>query len=164
MKPLTRLVLAALGALFLLAASAVAQAPATSSVDAGFKRFWDAPNPQAAAKAADDVVRGGVSFDEALRRLKAGRSYAKTVSTGVVRLTNRTKDGLEHHYVLNVPEGYDPSRKYQVRFQLHGGVMGRTDNKPRGNGTIGSLAGSGVEQIYVIPYAWDEAPWWRPGR
>src|SRR4029078_4177664 len=77
--------------------------------------------------------------------------------TGVVRLHNRTGD-IEHHYVLNVPDNYDPARRYQVRIQLHRGVRGRETNAPVGPGTIGALAGA--EQIYVIPYAWADAPWW----
>jgi hypothetical protein len=58
---------------------------------------------------------------------------------------------------LNIPESYDPARQYQVRFQLHGGVM-RPSNQPRGDGSIGALAGT--KQIYIIPYAWADAPWW----
>ena len=50
-----------------------------------------------------------------------------------------------------------PVRRYQVRFQLHGGV-GRPEPALRGSGSIGALAGA--EQIYVLPAAWDEAPWW----
>jgi hypothetical protein len=75
-----------------------------------------------------------------------------------VRLTNKTRDGVEHYFSVNVPENYDPAKKYQVRFQLHGGVDGRPDNQPRGNGAIGQLAGA--EQFYVLPYAWHDAPWW----
>src|SRR5262249_45646210 len=106
---------------------------------------------------ADEVVKSGVSFDDALARLKAGRRYAPQ-EPGVVKLMNRTRDGLEHYFAVNVPDGYDPAQKYQVRFQLHGGVDGRTDNQPRGSGTIGQLAGA--EQIYVLPYSWRDAPWW----
>jgi pimeloyl-ACP methyl ester carboxylesterase len=73
-------------------------------------------------------------------------------------MTNRTEDGVEHHYALNIPAGYDPSRRYPVRIQLHGGIDSRSDNRPRNNGEIGALAGA--EQIYVIPYAWESAPWW----
>ena len=57
-----------------------------------------------------------------------------------------------------MPDTYDPARRYQVRIQLHGGVGGRATNAPVGNGTVGALAGA--EQIYVIPYAWADAPWW----
>jgi hypothetical protein len=96
-------------------------------------------------------------FDEAYQKLKQGRTYTPQKS-GVVMLTNRTADGIEHNYAVDIPPGYDPARRYQVRFQLHGGIGGRANNQPRGNGEIGPLAGS--EQIYVIPYAWRDAPWW----
>jgi hypothetical protein len=73
-------------------------------------------------------------------------------------MSNRTPDGVEHYFAVNVPPGYDPARRYQLRFQLHGGIGARTDNKPRGTGEIGALAGT--EQFYVLPYAWQDAPWW----
>ena len=57
-----------------------------------------------------------------------------------------------------MPDTYDPARRYQVRIQLHGGVGGRATNAPVGNGTVGAL--TGAEQIYVVPYAWADAPWW----
>jgi poly(3-hydroxybutyrate) depolymerase len=119
--------------------------------------FLTAASPSEAARLVDGVVRTGVSFDEAHRRLQIGRSYG-AAKTGLVRLKNRTSDGVEHHYVLNVPETYDPAHRYQVRVHLHGGVGGRANNTPVGTGTIGALAGA--EQIYVIPYAWADAPWW----
>ena len=119
--------------------------------------FLAAPSREAAAHLIDGVVRSGVNFDAAYRALQRGRRYGPA-PTGVVRLKNKTSDGVEHHYVLNVPDTYDPARRYQVRFQLHGGVGGRQSNAPVGTGTIGALAGA--EQIYVIPYAWNDAPWW----
>jgi acetyl esterase/lipase len=73
-------------------------------------------------------------------------------------LTNRTEDKIEHYYAVTVPPAYDSARRYQVRFQLHGGVMGRSTNQPRNSGDIGALAGA--EQFYVIPYGWTNAPWW----
>jgi poly(3-hydroxybutyrate) depolymerase len=126
------------------------------SIDAAFQKFWAARSPAEAGRAVEEIVKSGVSFDEALRRLKLGRAYTAQ-KTGVVKLTTQT-NGIEHHYALNVPANYDPARRYQVRFQLHGGVGGREDNQPRGTGEIGALAGA--EQIYVIPYAWLDAPWW----
>ncbi len=142
---------------------------AQSRIDSSFQKFWAADSPSAAAKAAGDVLKTGVSFDEALRRLKQGRTYPAQ-KEGVVMLSHRTGDGIEHgvvyNYAVTIPPGYDPARRYQVRFQLHGGIGGRTDNKPRGNGQIGTLsgngsgAGAGAEQFYVIPYAWNDEPWW----
>ena len=135
---------------------------AQSRIDSSFQKFWAADSPASAARAAEDVLKSGVSFEDALRRLKQGRTYPAqhdAQKEGVIELSNHTSDGVEHYYAVTIPSGYDPARRYQVRFQLHGGVGGRVDNKPRGNGQIGTLAG-GVDQIYVIPYAWNDEPWW----
>ena len=134
-----------------------APTPASGKADAFFEKFWAAESPAEAARLLDPIEKSGVSFDEALRRLKQGRAYTAQ-KTGVILLKNRTEDKIEHNFAVNIPPGYDPARRYQVRFQLHGGIGGRSDNQPRGNGEIGALAGA--EQIYVLPYAWDEAPWW----
>src|SRR5436190_1307878 len=72
-------------------------------------------------------------------------------------LSHRATDGVEYFYALNVPANYSPARRYQVRFQLHGGVGGRQNNQPRGNGESPL---PGAEQIYVVPYSWDASPWW----
>ncbi|PYR00990.1 MAG: hypothetical protein DMF96_01535 [Acidobacteria bacterium] len=142
----------------LVASPAGHQAAQTSAVDVAFDTFWAAASPDEAAVLVDRVVRSGVGFDEAYRRLQRGRTYTAQ-RTGIVRFQNRTPDGVEHHYTLNVPDTYDPGRRYQVRIHLHGGVGGRGTNAPVGTGAIGALAGA--EQIYVIPYAWADRPWWR---
>jgi hypothetical protein len=135
---------------------AVAQTPTT--VDVAFEKFWDARSPSDAAKLVEAVLKTGVTYDDALKRLKRGRNYTSQ-KTGVVMLTNKTDDRVEHYYAVNVPAGYDPARPYQVRFQLHGGVMGRSTNQPRNSGDIGTLAGV-TDQFYVLPYGWTDAPWW----
>jgi len=141
-----------------LAALAAAAATGAATADAPpLELFLAASSRDAAAQLVDSVVKSGPGFDAAYRALQRGRRYG-AAQTGVVRLRNKTSDGVEHHYVLNVPETYDAARRYQVRFQLHGGVGGRPSNAPVGTGTIGALAGA--EQIYVIPYAWNDAPWW----
>jgi acetyl esterase/lipase len=146
-----------LAALLVVGALEVLRGQAPSAVDTAFQKFWDARSPSEAGRLVDGVIKSGVTYDEAMRRLRQGRSYGPQ-KTGVVMTTNRTEDKVEHYYAVNVPAGYDPSRKYQVRFQLHGGVMGRSTNQPRNNGDIGALAGA--EQFYVIPYSWSDAPWW----
>ena len=129
---------------------------AVKDVDAAFTAFWEARTPTDAAKKIPGIVASGVGFDETLTRLKAGRPYSAAVPKGVIRKSYMV-NGVEYFYAVNVPTTYDPARRYQVRFQLHGGVS-RESNAPRGDGTIGALAGA--EQIYVIPYAWQDAPWW----
>ncbi len=142
-----------------LAAVPIAGAAQSSRVDAAFARFWAAASPVEAAERAEEVVASGVSFEEAYRRLKAGRPYQPQPS-GLVRLTNTTADGVEHSFAVTIPEGYDASKRYQVRVQLHGGVMNRRSSEPpAGAGGIGALA-SDVPQIYLVPFAWDAAPWW----
>ena len=122
------------------------------------RHFWAADSPAEAERIADEVAKTGVPFDEALRRLKLGRTYTAQ-QTGIIQLENRTGDGIEHFYALNIPSTYDPTRRYQVRFQLHGGVTRRTDAKPQEQTSdIGALAGA--EQIYVLPNAWTDEPWW----
>src|SRR5215510_14899613 len=96
---------------------------ANSRIDAAFQKFWAAHSPEEAERAMDDVLKSGVTFDEAFGRLKAGRTFTAQ-KTGVVKLSNKT-NGVEHFYALNVPANYDPGRRYPVRFQLHGGVGGR---------------------------------------
>jgi hypothetical protein len=132
-------------------------ANADTAIDVAFQKFWDAKSPTDAAKQVDAVIRTGITYEDALRRLKQGRTFTAQKS-GVVMTTNRTDDKVEHYYAVNVPANYDPARRYQVRFQLHGGVMGRSTNQPRNSGDIGNLAGA--EQFYVLPYGWTEAPWW----
>jgi predicted esterase len=122
-----------------------------------FGKFFAADSPGAAAQAAKEIEKSGVAFDDAWRQLKAGRKYTMQ-QPGVVMLKNRTDDGVDHSYAVNIPPSYDPARRYQVRFQLHGGVGARPDNSPRGTGEIGALAGA--EQIYVLPYAGGDTPWW----
>ena len=130
---------------------------AQSRTDAAFQKFWAAKTPAEAEQQVSAIVKTGISFDEALQRVRQGRVYPAQ-KPGVIKLSNKTKDGVEHWFAVTVPESYDPSKRYQVRFQLHGGVGGRLTNEPRGTGEIGSLAGA--EQFYVLPYAWADEPWW----
>lgn len=134
-----------------------AQVPAAADVNALFARFLSAQAPQDVAAAIRAVTDSGVRVDTALRALKAGRAYSRDVPRGVVQDRYQSDSG-EYFYTLDVPETYDPARQYQVRVQLHGGVGRIETNVPPRPGVSGRLAGA--EQIYVMPYAWREAPWW----
>lgn len=163
-------------------AKTVDAAGAGPSVDAAFARFWKASSREDAAKTIKDVIKSGVSFDEALARLRRGRPYSTNVRRGLVRGERRTIYG-NFSYDLWVPDGYDPARRYQLRFQLHGGVS--RDQEPSvdqfaaesaagdgpggGRRSFGGLVEtappreplrSAADQIYVLPAAWRDAPWW----
>jgi acetyl esterase/lipase len=125
--------------------------------DVAFSNFFHARTAREAADASDQIVASGVGFDEVFGRLRQGRVYSRDVPRGVVQRSYRSEAG-EYFYTLDVPESYDPARRYQVRIQLHGGVGRIETNTPPRSGSIGRLAGA--EQIYVVPYAWRDAPWW----
>ena len=141
---------------FVTLAAVVSLPPTQADLDNAFARFWSAKDPNAAAKAATDVVKTGATFEDVYARLQKGRTYNSNVPTGLVP---GRRGGLagELGYALEIPGSYDPGRKYQVRIQLHGGV-GRVANATRRTAGIGRLAGA--EQIYVLPQAWNDAPWW----
>jgi hypothetical protein len=105
----------------------------------------------ALAHASANSVRPDSAFDAEYARLKQGRVYSKDLPKG----TLKKRHGI-FNYWLVIPGTYDPAKKYQVRFQLHGGVM-REDSSLRGDGTV-RLAGD--EQIYILPAGWKDAPWW----
>jgi membrane-associated protease RseP (regulator of RpoE activity) len=155
MRPLAPLGLT----LALLGAVAVSahQSPPTAGADVAFASFFQARTPREAAAASDQIVASGVGFEEAFRRLRRGRVYSRDVPRGVVQASYRSETG-DYFYTLDVPESYIPDRKYQVRVQLHGGVGRIEDNTPPRSGSSGRL--SGAEQIFVMPYAWRDAPWW----
>jgi hypothetical protein len=147
--------LAALAGVALSAAQV--STPASALTDAAFSDFLHAQTARAAAGFADRIVASGVSFEEAFARLRRGRVYSRDVPRGIVDGRHRRETG-EYFYALDIPQSYDPARAYQVRVQLHGGVGRLETNTPPRPGSNTRLAG--VEQIYVMPYAWRGAPWW----
>src|SRR5437867_10784619 len=89
---LTRLGLSVIAAtLFALPAS---YAQTSSRLDAAFEKFWAAKSPNEAGRMVDDIIKTGVTFDEALRGLKAGRTYTNE-KIGIVMLSNRGKEDRE---------------------------------------------------------------------
>src|SRR3990172_3989121 len=124
-------------------------------VEAAFANFWAARTIEGAEAAAAGIVAVDARFDEVWTRLKHGRVYANSVPRGPVRLQRRSAVG-DFAFIVDVPQNYDAKKRYQVRVQLHGGVMARATGEPRPGAGIGALAGA--EQIYVIPFAWRDAP------
>jgi dienelactone hydrolase len=138
----------------LLAGLLTYSARAASDVDAAFKVFWDAPSTSAAEKAARAVADSGVTFDEAWMRLKAGRSYARE-KTGLIRHPSSV-GGVTIDNIIEIPAEYDPSKKWPLRVQLHGGVGRDLRDEPQPQST----RILGEPQIYIEPQAYWEAAWW----
>jgi pimeloyl-ACP methyl ester carboxylesterase len=102
--------------------------------------------------------RAGADFDAELARLRAGRTY-KPQPAGVreiVTVVNNTR--LDN--IVEVPEGYDPAKKWPLRVQLHGGV-GRpvpTARDPLPRPLVNRIPGTA--EITLHPRGWDTTQWW----
>jgi PDZ domain-containing protein len=132
---------------------------ADAAIDKTFQDFWNAADQAGALKRVDAVVKSGVSFEEALTRLRRGRDYSPNAPRGQQQGRHRTFDGTEHAYTFVVPQNYDPSRPYQVRVQLHGGAS-RSDPPDVGRLGIDRLPGT-LEEISVFPAGWVDSLWWQ---
>ncbi len=123
-----------------------------------FETFWQAETKAQYEDSVAAILASGIGFEEAYQRLQSGRNYTEA-ETGILLRSYISPAGVEYFYHLNVPKDYDPAREYQVRFELHGGIGARRNNEPDARGS-GRTRLEGAEQIYVMPYAWTESPWW----
>ena len=143
------------GLAYTLAVSA--QDPA-SSIDRAFRMFWSAPHAAAALERVDPILKTGVSFEDAVTRVRHGREYDVDVPRGLQFGHHRTFDGLEHEYAFVIPKNYDSTRSYQVRFQLHGGIA--RARPPLVNRIRVDALPSDLEEISVFPAGWVRSLWW----
>src|SRR5204862_6872456 len=91
----------------------------------------------------------------AWERLKKGRTYTKA-ATGR-RVERQHVDGASFENTSEIPEDYDPSRRWPVRVQLHGGI-GRPE--PQDPQRLRQNRIAGEPQIYPSPQGWADAAWW----
>ena len=154
---------AALGLAAALASLAVGPASAGQSderaLDEAVAAFWSASSDGEIAAASAAILAIDPGIEEIWGRLRAGRSYAADVPTGRRLLSRENRDGIEHGYVVRVPESYDPTVRYPVIVYLHGGV-----SRPRReDGTWwrreDRLARD--DAIVAAPASWNESLWWQ---
>src|SRR4051794_41046159 len=110
-------------ALFCVAALLVPRVSVSAGAaagDAALAQFVSAASPADAAKAAVAVAGSGAAFDDAYAALRRGRAYKADVPRGIVKASH-TLGALTFNYQIEVPESYDPAKRYQMRIQLHGG-------------------------------------------
>ena len=148
-----------------LTVAVAAQAP--SPADALFEKYFAAEDPAAAAAVGGEIA-AAVDFETAHARLQKGRIYLDE-KRGEYALRWRSKTGPFFNNVVDVPADYDPSRKWMLRVQLHGGV-GRPSPNPASTpqGAVRAMAGAGrpanriegEKQIYLHPSGWMQAQWW----
>ena len=130
-------------------------AGAATNVDAAFKAFWSAPTTAAAEKTTHAIVDSGVSFEDAVARLKGVRPNAAE-KTGLIRKTTNV-GGEDFETLIEIPEQYDPAKRWPLRVQLHGGV-GRPPQP--GRQPQSTRIPASEPQIYLEPQASDDNAWW----
>ena len=145
-----------------LAAWALLAAPATAvaneALDAAFDRLWAAETEQAAAGAVEAILATGASAGAVRERLRAGRQYPPA-EAGRHALSRSNRDGVEHPYILHVPDAYDPATPMPLRVYLHGGVM-----RPLPEGDDwwrGEERWVRDDALVVAPLSWVASPWWQ---
>src|SRR5262245_15799260 len=129
---------------------------AAGDVDAAFRAFWNAPTAATAEKTVQGILDSGADFDTSWAKLRAGRTYAKE-KTGLIRMPTSVS-GVALENLVEIPETYDPAKKWELRVQLHGGV-GR-DLPELGAAQPQSTRIPGESQIYIEPRAYAEGAWW----
>lgn len=80
-----------------------AAAPArqdTGRIDRAFDAFFSASDRTGAAGRIEAILKTGVSFDDALSRVRHGRAYDADVPRGLQFGRTRTFDGLDHRYAF----------------------------------------------------------------
>jgi predicted esterase len=121
--------------------------------------FWAATSDHERSDAAGAIVALGASFEKVTAALRAKRVYRGEAETGRRVLTRHNQDGLEHPYVVHIPDVYDPAESYPVRVYLHGGVM-----RPLGDGGTWWRNQDQYlrsDSIVVFPASWPKSLWWQ---
>ena len=159
----------------LLGASTVA-AEQSNAIDKAFADFWKTDDVRGAERVVDRLIKSGVDFDGAYRRLRAGRPYGKE-KTGEFMMRFTGNAGVLFENRVEIPADYVPTRPWQMRVQLHGGVnraastaaggVNQEDESSGGGGRPPSLARTrrenrirGENQIYIYPSGFAGAEWW----
>lgn len=109
--------------------------------------------------AAAERLADGADFEELYAALEAGPTYKPGVPRGRILESHRI-DGLDHPYLLLVPQGYDSERRYPVRVYLHGGVA-RRDLPADGAWWRDPERLASEDHIAVFPASWGESMWWQ---
>ena len=116
-----------------------------------------------AAAIESTILELGPDIEPLWRRLRAGRAYTGGCRRPAGRLLTRTnRDGVEHPYIVRVPDSYDPAmRRYPLVVYLHGGVA-RPKRETTGAGGAGKNGLANEDDaIVVAPLSWSESLWWQ---
>ena len=151
-------------AVFLSATIVVVSSAAPKSVrssealDAAFSKYWAAETDSEVTAANDLILSTHATVNNVLAKLEEGRAYTDPIARGRLLLSRQNRDGMEHSYVLHVPESYDPAMLYPVRVYLHGGVM--RPLKFNGEWWPSNDRLAREDALVVFPASWADSIWW----
>ena len=150
---------AALLAVAVLPAQAGQSSADDAALDAALERFWASATEAEFAAASSEILALDPDIQSVWRRLRAGRAYRDDVPTGRQLLTRANRDGVEHPYVVLVPDSYDPAVRYPLVVYLHGGVA--RPKRDDGSWWRREERFAREDAIVVAPLSWSESLWWQ---
>ena len=142
----------------LIVAVASAIAAPSQKDPAALDRLWSGGDAESRERLAEQIATR-LEFEPALALAQRGPSRRPDADTGRILRANRI-DGVDHPYLVLVPETYDPQRRYPVRFYLHGGVA-RADIPPNGGWWRQPDRMATDDAIAVFPASWSDSRWWQ---
>ena len=129
------------------------------AVDRAFRSFWAAPNPAGAADRIQPILKTGVSFEEALQRVRhddtttptsrAACSSATIAPSTASSTITRSSFPREARPLASVSGAFLPARRHRARPARSGQSHQNRGHLP-----------SGVDEIRVFPNGWVRALWW----
>ena len=128
-------------------------------LDGAIAAFWEAKTNDEVVAASTAILETDATIEDIWPRLRAGRNYDRSAPTGRRLLSRTNRDGIEHEYVVLIPDNYDPAIRYPVRVYLHGGVS----RPKRENGEFWRNEARIIrnDAVVVIPSGWSESLWWQ---
>ena len=128
-------------------------------LDGAIAAFWEAKTNDEVVAASTAILEIDATIEDIWPRLRAGRNYDRSAPTGRRLLSRTNRDGIEHEYVVLIPDNYDPAIRYPVRVYLHGGVS----RPKRENGEFWRNEARIIrnDSVVVIPSGWSESLWWQ---
>ncbi len=128
-------------------------------IDKLISEIFDIEHPSLQNKAMRKLISQKVNFDTLYQKLSVGKIYSQHIETGWIEKTNLI-DSLEFYFLAYIPKNYDSSKKYSLRFMLHGGVSTRNAFYPKTFIDKNNPDYEKLDYIVVYPASWFIAPWW----
>ncbi len=112
------------------------------------------------ATTANQTMGAEAPYWQRLDEIRAERAYPADVEKGAFSDFHKVPGSDKtFHYTVHVPESYDPERKTDLHFYLHGGVS--LSGSRITNVKLKRLRKLRIEDsISVYPSAWTTAKWW----